>query len=473
MALDVAVLTNRWGDIFGGINETNTFSGTTIASRANNISDEYTTLAGQGEVIDELYTQAINIRGDLAAWNTYLFGLVETTLQTMCRDDSARPRTDDLAGWFDKLNRDMVGAGSTFTRPGVAATVAVPGTNIGDGYLIASVVEPVDGKDCYYAYSEVVRLECTTDSYSGTATAGGESFAVYGETAVGLRDYNWPKGSGVETTLAVVNPDTSAEVEDGAFDDWTATNTPTNWSLLTGTVAGTHVFQEADTAEVYATGSKAVRFEGDGSTAGLGVYQELDQTVVRADTNYAVSVWYRSGATSAVTGADLRIALTNGSGTVVTDNNSVSQSATITNTNFTDADATWTRKTCVLRTPRSLPTELRLELKFTGTLIDDAGDDAKKVWVDHLTMSPMVQLYDGGPYLALHGGNTPFALRDAFTGTVATTYTGTGAASTTSWVRVLDRTFSLAENGIRLTVAAGTIGSAQAGTYVDGTTLIV
>jgi hypothetical protein len=448
MALDTAVLSNRWGDLFGGINETNTFSGTTIASRANTISDEYTTLAGQGEVIDQLYSQAINIRSDLAAWNDYLFSLVETTLQTMCRDDSARPRTDDLGGWFDKLNRDMLAADVKWTIPSVTTSVAIPGTNIGTGYLITTEIDPVDGLDSYYAYSEVIRLECTADSYSGTATAGQETFAVYGETAVDRKAYNWPKGSGASGTLTVVDTATDAILDDGALETWTLVSgsnyRPTAWTLFGSTTSGTHINREGTT--VYGDGGTySCKFTGDGSAV-VGIYQELDQAVVKSDTNYAVSFWYQT--TSATYTAKLRVALVNGSGTVITDNGSTSQSSTVVDeTALGAANGTWVRAGIVLRTPRNLPTGLALEFRFPS---GDVLDNAKSVYLDHVIMSEMERVYDGGPYMAIHSGATDFAIRDAFTNTIANDKT------TTNFVRCLDRAFSLAENGIRLTVTGTT-----------------
>ena len=471
MALDTTVLSDRWGDIFGGINETNTFAGTTIASRANNIAAGYTTLGGQGEVIDELYTSAISIRSSLAEWNDYLFGLIESTLQTMCRDDSARPRTDDLVGWFDKLNRDMVAADRKWTIPAVTATAAVPTTNVGTGFVIASVIDPVDGLATYYAYSEVIRLECTADSYSGTATAGRETFSVSGETQVGLRDYNWPKGSGAATTLTVVDTATDVCLTDGGLENWNgSTNVPTSWSLVGGTVAGTHLHKETSTSgsgAIYTDGgAAAAKFSGDG-TAVVGLSQTLDQTVIKSSTNYAISFWYKT--TSATYTAKLRVALVNSSGTVVTDNHPVtpaSQDSTsagatyqVTGGSYTvsgggidetalgAANGAWARATVVLRTPRNLPTGLALEFRFpTG----DVLDSGKSVYLDHVIMSEMEQAYDGGPYLAVHSGATDFALRDAFTLTVANDKT------TTNFVRCLDRTFALAREGIRLTVTGTT-----------------
>ncbi len=439
----------RWGDLFGGINEANTFSSSTIATRANNLSADFLTVAQQGDVIDGLYGQYTNVQGDLGDWTDYLFGLTETTLKAMCRDDTARPRTDDLTGWFDKVNRDMLSADKKWTIPTVTSSVALPGTNIGTGYLMASVVEPVDGLATYYAYSEVIRLECTSDSYSGGATAGSEEFSVWGETSVDKTDMNWPKGSGAETTLTVVDTSTDSILTDGALEEWTLVSSgpdlyrPTDWTRYGATSTATLA---KETSIIYGDGGlAAAKFTGDGSTV-LGMYQDITDNV-EANKNYAISFWYRT--TSATYTAKLRVALVDGSGTAVTDNAGNSQvDATVDETALGAANGTWVRAGIVLRTPRNLPTDsLNLEFRFPS---GDVLDNTKSVYIDHVVMSEMEQVYDGGPYLAIHSGAVPFALKDAFTDTIANDKT------TTNFVRCLDRAFDLATNGIRLTVTGTT-----------------
>lgn len=439
----------RAGDLFGGVNEAFNFANATVPARANTISNDYLTFAQQGEVIDDLYTQARDVASDLGTFAEYLFGLAEKTLERMCLDDSARPRSDDVPGRFDKLDRDMRAADRKWTIPTVTGTVAVPGTNIGTGYLIGSVVEPVDGQTCYYAYAEVLRCEITADSYENSTDAGAEELTVYGETAApSLRDALWPKGSGATTTLTVVNTDTDEILADGGLEDWTVVSgsnyRPTEWSLFGSTTSGTHINRNA--ATVYGDGGTySCKLTGDGAVV-VGIYQALDQDVVKSNTNYALSFWYQTD--SGTFTAKLRVALTDGSGTVITDNASTSQSdLTVDETALGAANGTWTRATMVLRTPRNLPTELRLEFRFPA---GDLLDSGKSLFLDHVVMSEMTQVYDGGPYLACHAGATAFANKDAFTYTVANT------GDETTFVGCLNRTFDLAGNGIRLTVTGTT-----------------
>jgi hypothetical protein len=447
MALSLTTLATRWGKEIGGLNEAATYGGTTVGARADSVLALFGSLSAQADVIDDLYENAVAVRAAVQKWQTDLADLVRATLSAMCRDDSARPKSDAVADLFDKLNRDMIAQAETFARPTVTGTVAAAslsaGSNFGDGYLVGSVVEPADGITCYFAYAEVVRLLCVADSYSGDTSEGAEVFTANGETKVDALDYRWPKGSGAGATLTAVTPDSAGVLVDPGLEEWggSGNNTPSEWGLTTGTVAGTHVFRGSSSP--YA-GTYYAQFTGDGAAA-VGVYQELDQTKVASNTNYAVQLWVKVPAATLAT-ANLRIALTDGNAAVITDNAGTSQSNT-TNAAGLNAATAWTRVTCVLRTPRSLPDQLRLDIRFpSGAVLDNA----KSVYVDAVTLTPMGRLYPGGPYLAVCAGATGFADADGFTYTVANNKTGT------NFVRALDRVFGLAALGLRLQTTTGT-----------------
>lgn len=442
MALAVSYLTARWGKIFGGINEANSFLGPTVQSRADALLAKFPTVSAQAEVVEDMVEEATSLRTTGAQWTEYLRGLATATIQTMCRDDTVRPTTDDVPGWFAKLKRDMISGSFVYQRPVVSDAVTLPGTNIGDGYLITSTTDPVDGVSTYYAYGEVVRIECVRDAYSNETSTGAESFTVQGETSVTTSAYNWPKGSGANTTYQAYTPDGSGLLVDGDLELWggTGNNTPTDWSLFGSTTAGTHLFR--GTTSPYA-GTYYAKFTGDGATV-VGIYQALDLDKMKPSTNYAVQFWYQTD--NAVFTAKLRVAFTDGSGTVITDNAGTSQSnSSVDETALGAANGTWTRAGFVLRTPRNMPTELRLEFRFPS---GDVLDNAKSVYIDWVNLVEMTPIYDGGPHIAIIAGATAFAKRDAFTETVSQ------ASGSGSIVRNLDRFFGLATQGIRLQAEA-------------------
>ncbi len=486
MALDTTILAERWGDLFGGINEANTFAGTTLATRTDNIFDEYTSLAAQRDAVDDLYDNAVDARTAMGTWSDYLHEVVELTLQAMCRDDSARPKTDDLAGWWDKLVRDMKAQNDSFAQPTtLTGTVAVAASNIGDGYLLTSMVEPSDyntlanadvcSKGLYFSYSEVIRFECDADSFDGGATAGSETFAYAGETSVDKKAYNWPKGSGASGSLTAANPTSSTAIlTDGGLEDWgtPVTDTLTSWTPHTAalvTRGGTSPYN----------GSYFAILTGDGAQT-LGLYQAITENVA-PNTNYAVNFWIKVPTTTwdtTGTQTELRVGLVDGSGTLIADNAGVNQASNAVGTAASGgyivataaagastqlnatylnslAGGSWTRVSLILRTPRYLPAVTRLEFKF----ITQTPLTTEIVYLDDITMVEMTQLYDGGPYAAIVAGATEFAAGDTFTLTVVNATTALSATQT--FVRNLDRTFDLAANGLRV-VADGAASASDA-----------
>lgn len=475
MALNVSILTERWGDIFGGVNEANTFIGTTVRARADNIYANYGSLALQRDVVDDLYENTVSVKDNMSSWAETLHTVATDTLQAQCRDDTARPKTDDIDGWFDKLNRDMLAANSTFAQPTtLTGTVAIDAFNDGDGYLLCSMNEPSDAfvqanadptcKGLYFSLAEVIRVECTSDSFDGGATAGNELFSVSGETAVELRDYNWPKGSGASTSVTAVSPDSSEILTDGGLEEWggTGSNTPTNWTAI-GT-PGTHIFRGS--VSPY-DGDYFCIFTG-AAAAEVGLYQDITETV-QPNTNYAVQFWVKVPGANLLdetgTQTELRVSLRDGLGNVLTDNLGTTQQSfaagTAASGSYTAASqqlnatylndlTSWTRVSLVLRTQRSLPTEVRLDFRF----VTQALDNGQSVYIDHIVMEPMTQVYPGGPYIAVISGATEFAQTDKFTLTVV------NSADTTTFIGNAQRTFDLASSGIRL-VADGSA------TYAD------
>lgn len=468
MALNITTLATRWGKEIAGVNEACTYAGTTAVNRADTIDGQFSAFASQRDVTDDLYEELAKVQSGLSEWTEYLASLPGLTLQAMCRDDSARPETDDLLGWFAKLNRDMVSQAESFTRPTVTGTVAVSqtygGSNVGDGYLISSVIDPVDGVGCYYAHSEVIRLRCVASSYDGSATAGSEDFNVLGETSVAALDPRWPKGSGADTTIVAVTPVTAAVLDGGRLDDsdWTGTSL-TDWNAVGGTfgAAANGVISKSTTSTYTpnVSGAAFALMTGDAALH-LGIYQALDQenVVVKANTNYAFQFWIKASSGSGSAG--LSVAFRDGSASIITDNAASSQEVTFSSGTVNGSNGVWTRIAGVLRTPRSLPTELRFDIRTNGTALA-AG---RTLGIDHVTLAEMERVYDGGPFIKVIAGATAFAVDDGFTDTIANDKT------TTNFVRSLDRVFDLKGNSIRLTTAV--IGSATPGTGTQSDALI-
>lgn len=449
MALSISFLATRWGTLIGGINQALSFAGGNVGTRADSILAQYSGLTNQAEVTDDLYEQAINVQGDVVEWAGYLRDLCELVLSTMSRDDSARPKSNSIPDLFEKLKRDMIAAGEVFDQPVVTANVsavnAIGTANSGDGYLIASNIEPVDGLTTYYATAEVIRVLCESDSYANEVGAGSEGFSVHGETAVDVLNYLWPKGSGESITIQAFAPDTAGILEGGLLDDddWTGTSL-TDWSAVGGTfgAAANGVISKSTSASYTpdVDGDAFALMTGDGALH-LGIYQVLDQDVVKSNTNYAFQFWIKASSGAGTT--TLAVALRNSSAAVITDNFGSSQSVSISDTTVNASNGVWTRVSGVLRTPKNLPTELRFDIR-TATAALTA---ARTLGIDHIELIEMVRLYPGSPYFAIGSGVTPFAKTDGFTIIVANN------KGRTNYVRSLDGIFGLADQDIRLQVS--------------------
>lgn len=453
MALDTSVLFTRIGLILGGMNQTNTARGSTLNTRLNSINAEYATAAAQRIVTDSLYTNGLSFTNSQQSFVDYYRDLTISTLRTMCLDDST-PSEDNMDAYIKKLIRDMSSGSATIDLPVTCTATAGAGTNKGDGKLVVTITNPIDKVVNYWAYAEVVRLLCQTDSYDGSATLGNESFLVYGErpasvfNADGSRTPNplaheWPKGSGVNTSLASLNPNDTGNVSNGDLDSWggTGNNTPTGWNV-SGATPGTTLLRDTG----YYTGTYAAKFVGNGSET-TTIYTVLDLANMLPSTAYALVFWTKCPG-GAAAGA-LTVSLNDGTGTIITDNGGSSQSAVFSNGTLTAATS-YTAMTGVFYTARSLPSELRLKFSFTTAITS-----TKEIWIDRIMLLPMTQLYAGGPFAAVAGGATGWAKDDTLTCTVA------NDASTTKFIRQLDRVWNLASGGYRLgTSATGSIDDA-------------
>ena len=453
MALDATVLFTRVGLLLGGMNQTNTARGSTLNTRLNSINAEYATAAAQRIVTDSLYTNGLSFTNNQQSFVDYYRDLTISTLRAQCLDD-ATPSEDNMDAYIKKLIRDMAAAGDTIDLPSTCTATAAAGTNKGDGKLVVTITNPIDKVVNYWAYDEVIRFLCQTDSYDGSATLGNENFLVYGHrpasvfNADGSRTPNplaheWPKGSGVNTSLASLNPDDTGNVSNGDLDSWggTGNNTPTGWNVA-GATPGTTLLRDTG----YYTGTYAAKFVGNGSET-TTIYTILDLDNMLPSTAYALVFWLKcpGGAAAGV----LTVTLNDGTGTIITDNGSANQTLTFSNGTITAATS-YTAMTGVFYTARSLPSEVRLKFSFTTALTASAA-----VWIDRICLLPMTQTYAGGPYAAIAGGATGWAKDDTLTNTVV------NDASTTKFIRQLDRVWNLAAGGYRLgTSASGSVNDA-------------
>lgn len=439
--LDIGDLTTRWGKVFGGINEVNTFRGTTLPDRADDISALYTTAAAQAIVIDNLYEDTNQAADGLVnIYNTYV-DIAKNTLTQMSVDDALYPIATDDTTLLKKLIADMAAQAESFLLPTVTiggSATFVTATSVttelgapkGTGTIIGSIIEPRTGRVKVYAVPETERLVCTVDSYTGGTTSGFETFQVDGQGAVETTDPTWPTGSGASLTMNSATSENSTIVSNAYFESWdtTDTNDIDNWDTA-NLSPGTTISR---TANSY-VGSFAVAL----TAAPLNA--ELSQTAVglTGATNYGVALRVRRPGT--ITAGVITVALRDSSGTILQDAAGNNLSFTIS---LSGAAGSYFITAAAFALQRAFPTTVKASIKVTTAM---AGGET--VYLDTFEIQPMQSVYTGGPDIAFFPGSTGWADRDTYTFAVANN------ADTTTFIRNIDRVYDIKSLQLDLPVA--------------------
>ena len=282
----------------------------------------------------------------------------------------------------------------------VAYGVACPyyaedlGNAVGSGRYAGEHADYVGTLSELSVASDPMALTCTADSETDGLAEGSELFSWVGELQ-GVGPYDWrTEGSGQGPSVGVLNG--SGFLSNGEFETWTVTDTPDDWTVVTGTV-GTHIEQSATAKR----GSSALALTGDGSLAAI----ELTQAVSRLTPGkrYAVGCWVQ-GTTGTAAGT-LTIAM-KGTGYVPGTVEQISMDK-----DALSAQTTYGVEYFFFNAPWEIPDDFALSIKLAGT-----PSASKPVLIDGLALGEVV--YHGGIGLAILAGDDPFLRGDRFTFTV-------------------------------------------------------
>jgi len=303
--------------------------------------------------------------------------------------------------------RQMKIQGATVLSMTVGATVTGFGavvTNVGNGIISISMNRPWDGKSLENVFAETISVTCQSDSYQGGATAGNEPFLLTGK---GLQQdvfaFDWPLGSGCSTNLSAVDSGGGDDIlTNSAFSNWTG-GVPDNFALVTGT-GGVNTVQ--DNGIIYG-GTSSLKLVGDGTTL-ITLQQHFDNaagtsTALTPLTQYSINLFMRRDGMAAGAGS-LVIELVDANGVVINDANGVPNNTSV---NLTALTTSYAAVTVQFRTPLALPANSYLQFRMATALSNGRG-----VYLAKLTMTAMTQIYNSGPFVAIHAGSTPFATGD-------------------------------------------------------------
>lgn len=348
-----------------------------------------------------------------------------------------------------ELIRQMNVAAATVDITTVTAAVAPVGTPVGTPVIVTSTIGG-NGISRQLMIPEVDRLQCVADSYTGGTNPGNEQYQFSGQLVTGQTwDYDWPQGSNANASLTAISTSSGTILTDGEFEVWAGLPLSlTNWPILVG-VYGTDVIQFSTAAQVFG-GTYSVKLANTGVASKF--YQTLPTTLTPS-TSYAVQ--FQIIADGAISAGQLNVELTDGTGTVVNDAQSVANTHAFSLVALPTTP--WTQKSFVFRTPPQIPASgLRLQFRLsTGGVV------GANCYLDTCAMASMGSpIYSGGPTLAIFGaiGTTttqgtysqgfPAMAGDLYSATMTQDFAGASYAATWQWLA--QRFFNMTQLGLLL-----------------------
>lgn len=436
MAINTTRLSQKIGKIIGGLNEVNTFRGTTLAARVNTIYAQYASASPTD--VEGIFAARDSAEAAEGGFIGYLRSLISTAIISEVQLDRllSSPTVENaLVEWA----RQMVIAGDNFSVVTPTLTPADVGVPTGDHTFVWTAVDGTgQASDLVIPDVLLVKLE-NDDERNGTLWA--EGFSIVGKAASpDATDFDYPTGSGVNTTVTAIDPAAGTTLTvDPSFDAWTG-NVPDNWTIFSGT-GGVNVFKVLDDPRDGADGF-ALRFLGDGTNV-LKVRQVVS---FQANTVYTVHARVKKAADP---GADwtvsIRLVNTETGSTVLT--SAASSASTALAANWSNIiSATWV-------TPTNLPVETAVEIVFhASTGEDDAAVNGADGYVDWVNVVEPTELYTNGPRVTIWSGLVAGVYGDTRTLTATIP-----AAVSTYMIRGIDRLLNLSQYSVRLpTNGAGT-----------------
>jgi hypothetical protein len=428
----------RVGHMGGTLNFINTNRGTNFLSHVNNTINDY--LTTDQSVTSLLWTQATTWQTAQEAFTTFLDTMATNTVEGMVTDDT-NLNNITLESAMAELIRQMEVSSNTVNKPTVSVSVTYGNgviSNSGNGSATASVLNGF-GVQMDYVFNETIHLVCTTDSQTGGATPGEEIFAVVSEQSQDIPTfYTWPIGSGatgnVQSNISTDSQDPDGNVLNNSGFEVFTTNVPNQWIAVVGT-PGTNILA-GGSGNAY-TGINCLEIVGDGTTH-VQLTQDFNSsngTTVQPvpDTPYLISVYTKVSATPAA--GVLQLNLVNGSGSIIDDANGNPCTLSITLSGETTAYA---HHSATVRLPRVLPPIIGFQI-VESTLVDTG----KSIFIDEVVMAPADQLYQGGGFVTVNGGSSPWIQGDTINLVFSNNYAG-------GFQQLFNRFFNMQALGLQL-----------------------
>jgi len=375
--------------------------------------------SGRHDVLNGVNPTFEVYRDTLVGWASELSGKVDERLghkSTILDELIGAGSFTDVQTLLGLIHRDMVdNAQDVLLSTVTIGAVSADGGNTGDGTVETDkvldavsvafaggspVVDLRDVDSELAVTSETMSLTCVVDEDTDGVPAGEEVFLWEGEQAPNS-PLDWRnEGSGVSLEIPTLN--SHSIIANRNFDSFTA-NVPESWDLDNGT-AGTHLVQESTAADVF-RGESAVRFDGDGAQAEIGISQTIPLRALTPGKRYKLTCQVQGQA--GIAAGTLTIQFESPSSAYTA---GASEKITM-NAAALAAQVAYGIESFFFTVPVTIPDDLELVIKVTGTLTT-----AKSVWVDSLAFGPVE--WGGGVSVVISAGATQFVRGDRFTFTV-------------------------------------------------------
>jgi hypothetical protein len=424
----------------GGTATSNVASGASLGGRGISIEQNAAASPTQYPLVDGIWTLINSARSSMSGTTQSLSSLAQSLFIDQVNQDS--PLTSkDLTSALREAIRQMRATSDSINGSTVSlGSQTAFGTVVGNP-IIVGTLKSTSGYTLQTPFAESVKFICTGDVASGS-TARVEPMSAAGKPAVSdVFSESYPSGSGgtASLTLADAKKNNSGgnKLQNGSFETFTNPDYPDNWVIATGT-AGTQVTANGSGY----TGVNAVKINGDSGGTLTCLRQTFNTTAtttagtggtpgtLSASTRYAVNYYIKSPSVPAA--GVLRFRLVDGSNNVINDDAGNANSFSLT---LSGISTSYVSHTGVFVTPTTMPTTYKIEVALTTAITD-----TKSVVIDDLCLTPMTQLYTGGPAFAAFAGDTNPVRGDTWTMAVS--------ASLGVIADYLERMFALRSKGL-------------------------
>lgn len=364
-------------------------------------------LSGLSETYEGFQDQAINWASGISSKIVERFQNEPTVISQLPL--GSRGSLNDL---LRELLINMIDNTQTVEQSAVTVgTVTADAGNAGDAEVFVSKVldgvsNPRDGYEPQAVYagvnselcvtSETVTVTCAQDSEGGLSE-GAESWSIVGGVP-GNNAFDWrSEGSGIGPAFNTAN--SRGMVSNGEFETFTVTNTPDDWTIVTGAVT-TNILQDSVGQK---RGDSCLQLKGDGATASIKISQAISN--LEPLKAYLVAAWIKGDATIAGTSAFTMQFEGTGYTASSSEKISLNQAALAALTG-------WDLKNFWIVMPKEIPDDMVLTINASGTLTT-----AALIRVDGLCL--VEGQWHGGVAVGVVAGGTKVLKGDRYTFTLA------------------------------------------------------